>query len=206
MARITLPTLAAMQCFEASVRHLSFTRAGEELNLTQSAVSKQVAQLEAVLGRPLFRRVRRQLHITPEGVLYLGEVRKILSHAEMSTRQLRSSTGRNQVVNVATPHTYGERWLMPRLNGFRFRHSDIDLNIANRAQPLDFEPDDIDVAFFVGHGYWPAVECIKLMGETMVPVCSPTLLPDGGITEPLTLTRLVLLQTTTRLEAWHDWF
>lgn len=206
MPRTTLPTLIAMQCFEASVRHLNFTRAGEELNLTQSAVSKQIAQLETILERPLFRRVRRQLQLTPEGALYLSQVRKILSHAEMSTRQLRSYTGRNQVLHVATLPTFGERWLIPRLNGFRFRHPGIDLNIHNRIEPVDFKSDDFDISFFYGQGVRPAAECIRLVDETMVPVCSPALIPAEGIHAPLELTQLVLLQTTARIEAWHDWF
>lgn len=206
MARTTLPTLAAMQCFEASARHLSFTRASEELSLTQSAVSKRVAQLETILGRPLFRRVRRQLKLTPEGALYLGEVRKILSRAEISTRQLRSYTGRNQVLHVTTPPTFGERWLIPRLNGFRFQHPGIDLDIRNRTQPIDFRTDNVDVCFFYGQGVRPAADCIKLADEAMVPVCSPSTLPPNGIDTPLDLTRLVLLQTTARTEAWHDWF
>lgn len=206
MARITLPTLVAMQCFEASARHLSFTRAGDELNLTQSAVSKQIAQLESTLERPLFRRTRKQLQITPEGELYLGEIRKILSHAEMSTRQLRSYTGRNQALHVATPPTFGERWLIPHLNGFRFRHPDIDLDIRSRNEPIDFKSDEFDVAFFFGQGVRPAAECFRLMGENMVPVCSPKILPPDGLSGPLSLTQLVLLQTTARIEAWHDWF
>lgn len=206
MARLTLPTLTGMQCFEASVRHLSFTRAAEELSLTQSAVSKQVAQLEAVLERPLFRRVRKRLQITPEGALYLREARKILAHTEISMRQMRSYSGESEVLNVATPPTFGARWVIPHLNGFRFRHPRIDLSICNRVEPFDFAADEIDIAFFFGHGAWPNAECIKLMDETVVPVCSPAIMPAGGIREPLALTELVLLQTSTRPEAWHDWF
>lgn len=206
MARLTLPTLTAMQCFEASVRHLSFTRAGEELNLTQSAVSKQVAQLETILERPLFRRVRKRLQITPEGGLYLREARRILAHAEISVRRIRSYSAESEILHVATPPTFGARWVIPHLNGFRFRHPEIDLNICNRVEPFDFASDAIDVAFFFGHGAWPNAECIKLMGEEVVAVCSPAIMPADGITASLELTQLVLLQTATRPEAWHDWF
>ena len=206
MSRVHLPTLTAMQCFEVSARHLSFTRAADELNLTQSAVSKQVAQLELVLQHPLFRRVRKRLQITPEGSLYLTEVRKILAQVEMSTRYMQSYGGENEVLNVTTLPTFGARWLIPRLNGFRFRYPNIYLNIGNRVEPFDLEDERIDVAFFFGHGAWPKAECIKLIDEKMVPVCSPAILPPGGVDDPLSLTRLVLMQSATRPEAWHDWF
>lgn len=201
-----LPTLTSMQCFEASARHLSFTRAAEELSLTQSAVSKQVAQLEVVLEHPLFRRVRKRLQVTPEGSLYLTEVRKILAQVEMSTRYMQSYGGESEVLNVTTLPTFGARWLIPRLNGFRFSHPGVYLNISNRVDPFDLEEEHIDVAFFFGHGVWPKAECIKLLDETMVPVCAPSLIPKAGIQDPMELSQLVLLQSTTRPEAWHDWF
>ncbi|WP_111414374.1 transcriptional regulator GcvA [Billgrantia lactosivorans] len=206
MNRRHLPTLTAMQCFEAAARHLSFTRAAEELSLTQSAVSKQVAQLESVLEHPLFRRVRKRLQLTPEGSLYLTEVRKILAQVEMSTRYMQSYGGHSEVLHITTLPTFGARWLIPRLNGFRFRHPDVYLNISNRVEPFDLEEERVDVAFFFGHGAWPKAECIKLLDEEVVAVCSPSMLPPGGIDDPLALTRLVLLQSTTRPEAWHDWF
>ncbi len=206
MSRRHLPTLTAMQCFEASARHLSFTRAAAELSLTQSAVSKQVAQLESILEHPLFRRVRKRLQVTPEGSLYLSEVRKILAQVEMSTRYMQSYGGQSEVLHVTTLPTFGARWLIPRLNGFRFRHPNVYLNISNRVEPFDLEEDHVDVAFFFGHGAWPKAECIKLLDEEMVPVCAPGVMPEGGIADPLALTRLVLLQSATRPEAWHDWF
>ncbi|WP_148252137.1 transcriptional regulator GcvA [Aidingimonas lacisalsi] len=206
MSRRHLPTFTAMQCFEASARHLSFTRAADELNLTQSAVSKQVAQLESILEHPLFRRVRKRLQVTPEGSLYLTEVRKILSQVEMSTRYMQSYGGQSEVLHVTTLPTFGSRWLVPRLNGFRFRHPNIYLNISNRVEPFDLEEERVDVAFFFGHGAWPKAECIKLLDEEVVAVCSPHVLPAEGIQDPLDLTQLVLLQSATRPEVWHDWF
>ncbi|MDI5933736.1 transcriptional regulator GcvA [Halomonas kalidii] len=206
MSRPHLPSLAGLQCFEAAARHLSFTRAADELSLTQSAVSKQVAQLESMLQHPLFRRVRRRLQLTPEGAVYLNEARKILAHVEMSTRYMQSYGGKSDVLNVATLPTFGARWLIPRLNGFRYRHPDINLNIINRSEPFDMEEERVEVVFFFGHGAWPRTECIKIRDEEMVPVCAPAILDGVAIDEPLDLTRLVLLQSATRPEAWHDWF
>ncbi|MCE8015334.1 transcriptional regulator GcvA [Halomonas sp. MCCC 1A17488] len=206
MSRRHLPSLAGLQCFEAAARHLSFTRAADELSLTQSAVSKQVAQLESILEHPLFRRIRRRLHLTPEGAIYLGEARKILAQVEMSTRYMQSYGGEADVLNVATLPTFGARWLIPRLNGFRFRHPNINLNISNRVEPFDMQQERVEVAFFFGHGAWPKAECIRLLEEEIVPVCSPQALEGMRVEEPLALTRLVLLQSATRPEAWHDWF
>ena len=206
MTRRHLPTFSAMQCFESSARHLSFTRAAEELNLTQSAVSKQVAQLEAILEHPLFRRVRRRLQLTAEGMLYLTDVRKVLTQVEMSTRYMQAYGGENEVLNLSTLPTFGSRWLMPRLNGFRFRHPGIVLNISNRAEPFDLEQANVDVAFFYGQGVWPRAECIALHEEHLVPVCAPALLQQSPVRQPEDLLPRVLLQMTSRPEQWHDWF
>src|SRR5476651_1196673 len=130
-----LPSITALQCFEAVTRHLSFTRAAEELNLTQSAVSKQVAQLEELLQHLLFRRVRRRLQLTPAGDLYLVEVRKILTQVEMSTHYLRSYGGETEVLRVSTPSTFGARWLVPRLKGWRLRHPHIHRTCATNRKP-----------------------------------------------------------------------
>ncbi|MEX1057192.1 MAG: transcriptional regulator GcvA [Natronospirillum sp.] len=201
-----LPTFAAMQCFESAARHLSFTRAAEELNLTQSAVSKQVAQLESILEHNLFTRIRRRLHLTAEGVLYLAEVRKVLSQVEMSTRYMQAYGGENEVLNVSTLPTFGARWLLPRLNGFRLQHPRVFLNIANCSEPFDLEQESVDVAFFYGHGRWPKAACTKLRDEAVVPVCSPDIVNVAELESPKQLTKLVLLQLSSRPEQWHDWF
>jgi DNA-binding transcriptional LysR family regulator len=206
MLKRHMPSMTSLQCFEAAARHLSFTLAARELNLTQSAISKQVAQLERQLQRSLFRRVRRRLQLTPEGSLYLQEVRKILAHVEMSTRQIVSYAGRNEVLRVATLPTFGARWLIPRLNGFRHRHPSIFLDMCNKLEPFDLLGEAADVAFSFGHGAWPAAECIRLLDEEVVPVCSPNILPPKPLGDPMELTDLVLLQNATRPEAWHDWF
>lgn len=206
MQRRHLPSITAMQCFEAVARHLSFTRAADELALTQSAVSKQVAQLEDLLQHSLFRRVRRRLQLTPAGALYLAEVDKILNQLEMSARYLRSYGGETEVLRVATPPTFGERWLVPRLKGWRLRHPNIHLDVSSALEPVDFRDPRHDVALFYGHGSWPGAECELLLHEHMVAVCAPDLLPAAGIAGPEQLVDFVLLQNTTRPESWHDWY
>ena len=201
-----LPSITALQCFEAVTRHLSFTRAAEELNLTQSAVSKQVAQLEELLQHLLFRRVRRRLQMTPAGDLYLVEVRKILTQVEMSTHYLRSYGGETEVLRVSTPPTFGARWLVPRLKGWRLRHPSIHLDLCSEQEADDLLQGRSDLAFYFGQGSRPGTECLKLFGEELVPVCAPGSLPDTPFTDPTQLTDLVLLQNASRPQAWHDWF
>ncbi len=172
-----LPSMTALQCFEAVARHLSFTRAAEELSLTQSAMSKQVAQLEEQLQHALFRRVRKRLQLTPAGELYLAEVRRILQQVELSTRFLLSYGGETEVLRVATPPTFGARWLIPQLNGWRHRHPNIHLDLRQELEPDDLRQGHCDLAFFFGPGTLPGAECIRLFGEQLVAVCAPSLLP-----------------------------
>ena len=201
-----LPSITALQCFEAVTRHLSFTRAAQELNLTQSAVSKQVAQLEELLQHLLFRRVRRRLQLTPAGDLYLVEVRKILTQVEMSTHTLRSYGGETEVLRVSTPSTFGARWLVPRLKGWGIRHPHIHLDLCNEQQGDDLLQGRSDLAFYFGQGSRPGSECLKLFGEELVAVCAPSSLPRTPMTDPTQLTDLVLLQNASRPQAWHEWF
>ena len=201
-----LPSITALQCFEAVTRHLSFTRAAEELNLTQSAVSKQVAQLEELLQHLLFRRVRRRLQLTPAGDLYLVEVRKILTQIEMSTHTLRSYGGETEVLRVSTPSTFGARWLIPRLKGWGIRHPHIHLDLCNEQQGDDLLQGRSDLAFYFGQGSRPGTESLKLFGEELVAVCAPASLPSTALTDPTQLTDMVLLQNASRPQAWHEWF
>ncbi|MNF57931.1 Glycine cleavage system transcriptional activator [compost metagenome] len=206
MSKRLLPSMAALQCFESAARHLSFTRAAEELHLTQSAVSKQVAQLEEMLQHLLFHRVRRRLQLTPAGELYLAEVNKILTQVDISSRYILSYGGATEVLKVATQPTFGARWLIPNLKGFSRHYPSIHLDIRNALEPFDLVQAKADVAFFYGQGTWPGATCIELFGEDVVPVCAPDILPDRPLASASELADLVLLQCTSRPEAWHEWF
>ncbi|SDG30958.1 DNA-binding transcriptional regulator, LysR family [Pseudomonas benzenivorans] len=206
MSKRLMPSMAALQCFEAVARHLSFTRAAEELFLTQSAVSKQVAQLEEMLQHLLFRRIRRRLQLTPAGSLYLTEVNKILKQVEMSTHYILSYGGETEVLKVATLPTFGARWLIPHLKGFSAANPGIHLDIRTELEPFDLLQARADVVFFFGQGTWPGAECIELFGEEVVPVCAPDTLADQQLDSALRLTEMPLLQCASRPEAWHEWF
>ncbi|TBU88317.1 LysR substrate-binding domain-containing protein [Phytopseudomonas dryadis] len=206
MSKRLLPSMTALQCFEAAARHMSFTRAAQELHLTQSAVSKQVAQLEDMLQHLLFHRVRRRLQLTPAGELYLAEVNKILTQVDMSSRYILSYGGETEVLRLATQPTFGVRWLIPNLKGFSRRHPSIHLDIRNELEPFDLVQAKADVAFFYGKGSWPGAVCIELFGEEVVTVCAPAILPAAALDSAADLTSLVLLQCASRPEAWHEWF
>ncbi|WP_437881842.1 transcriptional regulator GcvA [Pseudomonas sp. LRF_L74] len=206
MSKRLMPSMTALQCFEAAARHLSFTRAAEELHLTQSAVSKQVAQLEEMLCHHLFERIRRRLHLTPAGALYLEEVNKILNQVDISSRYILSYGGETEVLRVATQPTFGARWLIPNLMGFGRQHPNIHLDISSELEPFDLLRAKADVAFFYGQGTWPGATCLALFGEEVVPVCTPELLVGRRVRSAAALSGFVLLQCTSRPEAWHEWF
>ncbi|MCE1116570.1 MULTISPECIES: LysR family transcriptional regulator [Pseudomonas] len=206
MSKRLVPSMTALQCFEAAARHLSFTRAAEELHLTQSAVSKQVAQLEEMLRHHLFLRIRRRLQLTPAGALYLAEVNKILTQVDMSSRYVQTYGTQTEVLKVATQPSFGVRWLIPHLKGFGKRHPNIHLDIRNEMEPFALLQGSADVVFFYGQGTWPGATCVALFGEEVVPVCAPELLQGRTLPDAGALAELVLLQSASRPEAWHEWF
>ncbi|MDH0304593.1 MULTISPECIES: LysR family transcriptional regulator [unclassified Pseudomonas] len=206
MSKRLVPSMTALQCFEAAARHLSFTRAAEELHLTQSAVSKQVAQLEEMLRHHLFLRIRRRLQLTPAGSLYLAEVNKILTQVDMSSRYVLSYGSQTEVLKVATQPSFGVRWLIPHLKGFGKRHPNIHLDIRNEMEPFALLQGSADVVFFYGQGTWPGATCVELFGEEVVPVCAPELLQGRTLPDAGAVAALVLLQSTSRPQAWHEWF
>ncbi|CRI54654.1 LysR family transcriptional regulator [Pseudomonas sp. CCOS 191] len=206
MSKRLVPSMTALQCFEAAARHLSFTRAAEELHLTQSAVSKQVAQLEEMLRHHLFLRIRRRLQLTPAGSLYLAEVNKILTQVDMSSRYVLSYGSQTEVLKVATQPSFGVRWLIPHLKGFGKRHPNLHLDIRNEMEPFALLQGSADVVFFYGQGTWPGATCIELFGEEVVPVCAPELLQGRTLPDASAVAELVLLQSTSRPQAWHEWF
>lgn len=206
MAKRPLPSITALQSFEAVARYMSATRAAQELFLTQSAVSKQVAQLEEILQNPLFTRVRKRLKLTPAGEMYLIEVRKILNQVEMSSRYIQSYGGDTEVLTVTAPPTFAAKWLIPRLVGFGRKYPNIHLDIRGELGSSEPMNNNVDVEFFSGTGTRPGAVCTRLFEEKIVAVCSPELLTAGAPNALQQLVNLRLLQLNSRPQAWHDWF
>lgn len=205
MRRI-VPSLTALQFFEAAVRHMSFTSAANELHVTQSAVSRQIRLLEDFLGQALFQRVKQRLVLTPAGDLYAKAVRDLIDRAEAATLQVMAYNGEAGILKIALLPTFGSRWLIPRLGDFSRQHPDIQLELSTEVRPFDFANHHADVAIHFGLPTWPGAVCHRLMGESMIPVCAPSLLADRPLPlQPADLQDFTLLQLTTRPQAWPEW-
>jgi len=214
--RRPIPSTQALACFEASARHESYTRAAQELALTQSAVSRQVIALEEFVGVALFRRTRHGVSLTPAGALYAKKVRGWLQGLERDTLDLMSHQGQGGTVNLAAVPTFATRWLMPRLPLLARQHPDITVHIEVQTRPFLFADTVHDAALYAGTpeqvGNWPGVQVLKLMDEDVVPVCSPTVLGKAAARDlgrawqpvaPEVLARLPLLQQSTRPYDWN---
>ncbi|MDO5651313.1 MAG: LysR substrate-binding domain-containing protein [Moraxella sp.] len=199
-----LPSIHALQCFESSARHLSFTQAAKELHLTQSAVSKQVAQLEELLGVPLFYRINQGIVLSAMGQGYYLDVLQILQQLESANITLITKQNETETLHIFSHPTFCAKWLIPALKGFSGVHPKIHLHITEQANPL-LNTQAIEMAFLFGDGVWVDMEAVKLFDEHCIAVCSPTYLSDKilGLT---TLAEYPLLQLNSRPSAWYDYF
>ena len=204
--RRKIPTTAAMMAFDAAARHESFTRAADELALTQSAVCRQIATLEDFLGVNLFRRTRRGVRLTEAGRTYSRQIAAGLDAVERDTLAVMASQGDGTRVELAVVPTFATRWLLPRLSGFHARHDNVVVNMRTRTRPFLFDDTDFDAAIYFGDGGWPGTTAHYLMPENAVPVCSRQLLDGEAELEPKAIATLPLLQQSTRPYAWRQWF
>lgn len=188
-----LPQLNALRAFEAAARHLSFTRAAAELNVTQAAISHQIKALEEELGIKLFRRLNRALALTSAGQAYLPPLRDAFAAIAAATARLRAREAAGPL-KVSMLPSFGSRWLMPRIWRFRERHPEIDVLVSVSNAPVDFARDDMDMAIRYGLGRYPELHVTPLMREQIYPVCSPRLLTIGpGLRTPDDLRHYTLL-------------
>ena len=169
-----LPPLNGLKAFEAAARSESFTRAAEELNVTQGAVSHQVKALEDTLGLKLFHRERQRLILTEAGRDYLTVIRDALDRISVGTERLlqRQESG---VLTVSTSPDFAAKWLVNRLSHFAEKFPDVDLRVSATTHYADFARDDVDVAIRHGNGDWPGLDVERLYSERLFPVCSPKL-------------------------------
>ena len=159
----SLPPLTALIAFEAAGRLQSFTRAAEELNVTQAAVSRQIRLLEEHLGKPMFIRAHRSVELTTEGRNYLHTVVNALSHVSAATREIRSAVTEVRLT-VAADQSIAHLWLMPRLQGFRATHAHVNLHLIASDEEEACLSGEVDVALIHGDGNWAAHEF-----ETAIP-------------------------------------
>ncbi|WP_299495550.1 transcriptional regulator GcvA [uncultured Shewanella sp.] len=200
-----LPPLNAVKAFEAAARQLSFTRAAEELFVTQAAVSHQIKALEEFLGLKLFRRKNRSLLLTEEGQSYFLDIKDLFVQLSDATDRLlaRSAIGS---LTVSTSPSFAIQWLVPRLSKFSELNPDIDVRIKAVDNEQSSLSDDVDVAIYYGQGHWPGVHADKLRNEVLIPVCSPMLLKGPKpLNTPSDLKNHTLLHDASRQD-WQAWF
>jgi DNA-binding transcriptional LysR family regulator len=189
--------------FEAAARHLSFTKAGVELFLTQSAVSRQIKELESELGVALFQRRHRALVLTEAGKEFYAAAAQVLTTMRSATDRLRAQVGK-KALSVTTTHSFAALWLIPRLAGFTRTHPGVDVRITAETRVQDLERDGLDVAIRHGPASLAGSHAMRLFGERVFPVCSPDLLKNKPLEKPSDLARHVLLQYDDP-DARHPW-
>ncbi|QRF57809.1 LysR substrate-binding domain-containing protein [Variovorax paradoxus] len=208
--RRKIPPLQTLVCFDAAARHESYTRAAQELALTQSAVSRQIGTLEAFLGVALFRRTRHGVALTASGAAYARQTAKRLEAMERDTLDAMAHQGEGGSLSLAAVPTFATRWLMPRLKGFATLQPDVVVHIETRTRPFLFADAEFDAALYAGTvaqvQNWAGTHALPLMQEDVVPVCSPALLPRGKPVSPTAIAHMPLLQQSTRPDGWRQWF
>jgi len=199
-----LPPLNALRAFESSARNESFTRAAQELFVTQGAVSRHVAGLEKWLGAKLFRRTQRGIELTPKGMTYFRILRGAFDQIEYGTRQLQEKREEN-LLRLKLPPTFAIRWLVPRLARFHAEFPEIDVQITTSHERADFDREDVDAGIHSDSSPPPA-GYRRLFGEILTPVCSPRLPTRANpLSRPEHLARHVLLCSLHRPRDWPAW-
>src|SRR6202045_3735470 len=201
-----LPSLNGLRAFEAAARHLSFTVAASELNVTQTAISHQIRRLEEEIGIRLFVRKNRALALTPKAQDYLPGIRAAFNDLRLATdRLLRKDDG--HVLTVSTLASLAAKWLLPRLSAFQEAHPGIDVRITTSTALVDFKGGDVDAAIRYGRGHWPGLRADWLTADQLFPAGSPALLTgDKPLRCPEDLANHVLLHSSGGYDDdWRLW-
>ena len=174
-----LPPLKSLQAFEAAGRHLSFTEAAAELNVTPGAISQQVRLLEGYLEIKLFKRMNRVIVLTDAGQLFLPSISKGFAEFGEAVELVRQQRSGGPLTITSAP-SFVSKWLIPRLRDFKALHPGIDVRIDTSERLVDFAHEDIDVGIRFGNGKYPELETVFLFSFDLIPVCSPELISRGG--------------------------
>lgn len=201
-----LPPLNAIRAFEATARHLSFTKAAKELYVTQGAVSRHVAALERELATKLFVRHHRAIELTAKGEVYFRALRDALERIQDATDHV-SGASDTPTLRVKLPPTFAIRWVVPRLARLHAMDRALDVQITTSHSPVDFDREEIDIAIYSGDHPPAGCIAIRLFGERLTPVCSPDLLRgrSRALRRPSDLKRHTLLCSLHRPKDWPTW-
>ena len=200
-----LPSLNGLRAFEAAARHLSFTRAADELNVTQTAISHQIRRLEEQLGKRLFVRKSRALALTRDAADYLPAIRDAFDDLRRATTRLQRPD-REGLLTVSTTASLAAKWLVTRVASFQDSHPGIEVRITTSTNLVDFQREEVDMAVRYGRGNWPGLRTHWLVAEDIFPVCSPALINGAKpLRRPEDLASHTLLHTTVAREGWQLW-
>lgn len=204
--RRRLPRLGTLLAFNAAAKHLSVTRAAEELALTESAVSRQISQLETQLGVKLFHRIKKRISLTQAGAAYSTRVSQTIERIERDALEIMGYESDSTVLDVATLPTVGAQWLIPRLPDFYALHPGVVVNVSARNTRFFFSETALDGALYFGQPNWPGTQADHLFDEFLLPVGSPMLVGQQEELTPGNIAELRLLHLVTRPDSWRRWF
>lgn len=199
------PSTHLLRAFIMTARHDSISRAAEALHLTQSAVSKQILELEGSLGVNLFERVRKRLVLTPAGARYEAAVRPLLAQLEAATLDVITSGDGGGALHISCLPTFSAKWLIPRLPDFQKQHPQIALHFVPFAQGYTFDRADLDCSILFGQGHWPGAQAHYLTGREVMLIAPPSPKNKPLLKKPQDIAKFPLLQHATVPQAWAHW-
>ena len=201
------PSLKALRAFETAARHLSMSRAADELAVTQPAVTQQIKALETALGVRLVYREGQGLALTPAGRAYAERLHGVFSEIGAATAELLSQGKKGGALTVSLLPTLAQRWLIPRLGSFQTIHPDIEVRFSTTARVVDLHREDVDLAIRFGEGSWPGCQSQFMMADDMFPVLSPQLQDTQPLNRPEDLADHIWLwvDAEPRPNDWSAW-
>ncbi|WP_343563818.1 LysR substrate-binding domain-containing protein [Kiloniella sp. b19] len=202
--RRRIPSITALLCFEAAARTENFGQAAEQLNITQSALSRQIQTLEGFVGQSLFTRSKQRVHLTATGSLLLSELSPVLETLEMTMLRAQTHDSMKGALNLGIYPTLGSRWLMPRLMRLQHDQTELTINTITFLNNELIDPNLVDIAIAQGDPPFKGFEHELLMPEKLVVVGSPTLM-DSALEDPMELLNHRILQHSTRPLSWEIW-
>ena len=208
MKRALLP-LNALRSFEAAAKHLSFKKAADELNVTPAAISQQIRTLEDYLDVRLFRRASRGLILTERAQLSLGSLREGFERLDAAVEMIRD-TGQSDTLRISVSPSLASKWLVPRLDRFYEQNPNVIIKINASMALTDFKDGEADLALRYGAGNYAGLHVAPLLKETIIAVCSPSLLGESGSLTPADIAGLTVIHDDSSLEdesspTWAMW-
>jgi len=200
------PSFAILRSFEAAAKHQSYTAAAAELRISQGAISRQVRELEAMIGAQLFRKEGRGVVLTQAGQALAADVQASLTRLRDVIDRAKGAGASGQALTIAVLPTFSSRWLARRLPKFRALHPGVSLTLKSRSAPFDLLAQNVDVAIHFGADDWIGGRHTKLCPESLLAVCAPLLLEEAGVQGPADAGQLPLLHLLTRRSAWPAYF